>query len=81
MQSMINVIRNFVVLVKPQLENVIFDNDTSFGDLGFTTLDYGKLIFCIEASYEIDFVNHIRGNHYKVDSVSKICNELKLLVQ
>ena len=61
--------------------NVIFDNDTSFWDLGFTTLDYGKLIFCIEASYEIDFVNHIRGNHYKVDSVSKICNELKLLVQ
>ena len=39
MHNMMDVIRDLVVFVKPSLKNTIFDNDTSFWDLGFTTLD------------------------------------------
>ena len=80
MHNMMDVIRDLVVFVKPPLKNTIFDNDTSFWDLGFTTLDYSKLVLCIEASYEINFVECIRRDYYQVDSVSKICDKLMQIV-
>ena len=80
MRNMMDVIRDLVVFVKPPLKNTIFDNDTSFWDLGFTALDYSMLISYIEASYEIDFVEFIRKDYYRVDSVSKICDKLMQIV-